>query len=198
MSFRPACRRPLLGLVVVSLVLAACRAKEQAKSPEAVPPTSVVTTTTTTTTLPPPPAVWRSARWGMTKAEVLAAFPGEAQHLAKPADFGQPTPGGSDVAIPAYESDGTTFRVLFGFGPDGLSRIQLSAAKPSASACEDLEKRLIAEHAKPSSRGDTGTSLRGEQITWTVPGQTITLACAEKPSLGFRSVALDYVVAASK
>ena len=31
-------------------------------------------------------------------------------------DFGQPRPGPSDIGIPAYEADGSTFRVLFGFG----------------------------------------------------------------------------------
>ena len=195
MTLSPARRRPVLGLLVVGVVLSACRAKEQAPSTQQAPPTTVAaaTTTTTTTTMPAPPPVWRAARWGMTKAEVLAAFPGEAQRLAKPADFGQPKPGSSDVAIPAYEADGSAFRVLFGLGSDGLNRIQLSAVKPSASTCEDLEKRLTEEHSKPSSRSETATSLRTVEVIWTSPAETITLGCSEKPSLGFRSVALDYV-----
>jgi len=64
----------------------------------------------------------------MTKPEVIAAFPGEAQQLAAPAEFGQGT-GSSDVAIPAYELEGVKFRVLFGFGAQGLNRIHLSAGK---------------------------------------------------------------------
>src|SRR5213592_3943809 len=95
--------RPLLGLVIVTGALAACRAKEQ--GPTQAPPTTVAavttSTTTTTTTMPPPPPAWRSAVWGMKKPELLAAFPGEAQKLATPADFGQPRPGPTDVAIPA-------------------------------------------------------------------------------------------------
>ena len=142
--------------------------------------------------MPAPPPAWRAAHWGAKKTELLAAFPGEAQKLAAPVDFGQPRPGPSDIAIPAYEADGSTFRVLFGFGAEGLSRIQLTALKPSADACEDLEKRLTGENGKASSRGETGGSLPGQEIVWTTPTARIALACAEKPSLNFRKVALEY------
>ena len=197
MVVNPTRRRPVVALLIVSAALAGCQAKEQAASPPPAPPTTVAaaTTTTTTTLMPEPPPVWRAARWGMKKAELLGAFPGEARRPATPADFGQPRPGASDVVIPTYEADGTTFRVLFGFGTDGLGRIQLSAVTPSASTCEDLEKRLTEEHGKASSRNDTGTSLRGQEALWTMPAETITLACSERPSLGYRSVTLDYVAA---
>ena len=133
----------------------------------------------------------------MKKAELLAAFPGEAQKLAAPADFGQPRSGPSDIAIPAYEADGATFRVLFGFGPDGLGRIQLGAGKPSAATCEDVEKRLTDEHSKPASNNAIETSMRGREIVWTLPAETITLSCLEKPSLGFRTVTLDYTASST-
>ena len=189
--------RHAAGLVLVlamAATLSACKPKEQAATPP--PPTTVAaattSTTTTTTTMPAPPAAWRTARWGMKKAELLAALPGEAQKLATPVDFGQPRPGPSDVGIPAYEADGSTFRVLFGFGAEGLGRIQLTALKPSASACEDIEKRLTGEHGKPASRGETGGSLPGQEIVWTTPAARIALACAEKAALNFRTVSLDY------
>ena len=188
-------RHPVLGLLTLLVALAACRAKEQPAPTGQAPARTVATTTTTTTLPPPPPPVWRSARWGMKKAELLAAFPGEAQRLPTPADFGQPRPGPSDVAIPAYEADGSTFRVLFGFGADGLARIQLTAVKPSSVTCDDVEKRLTEEHSKPSSRNAVETSLRGLEILWTTPAATITLSCLEKPSLGFRTVTLDYTAA---
>ena len=194
-------RSALLGLLVATAIFAACTPKEQATSTPPPPPPSTtlsaVVTTTTTTTMPAPPPVWRSARWGMKKAELLAAFSGEAQRLPKPADFGQPRPGTSDTAIPAYEADGSTFRVLFGFGSGGLGRIQLTALKPSAAACEDLEKRLTDELSKPASRSDTETSLRGLEVAWTTPTETITLVCVEKPSLGFRTVTLEYAAMAT-
>ena len=194
MNIRTRREARLILLMATAAALSACKPKEQAATPP--PPTTVAaattSTTTTTTTMPAPPPAWRTARWGMKKAEVLAAFPGEAQKLAAPVDFGQPRPGPSDIGIPAYEADGATFRVLFGVGPEGLGRIQLTALKPSSAACEDIEKRLTDEHGKPASRGDVGGSLPGQEIVWTTPVARIALACAEKLSLNFRTVSLDY------
>jgi hypothetical protein len=189
-------RRPAVGSLVVVAFLAACGTKEQASPPvstqPAPPPAAPATTTTTTTTIPSPPPVWRSARWGMTKDEVLAAFSGEAQRLAQPTDFGPQVVGSSDVAIPAYAIDGMNFRVLFGFESDALNRIHLTAIKAEATTCSDLEKLLTDKHSAPSDRSSTQTNVRGEQIVWTRPDQTITLACTEAPGLGYRSVRLDY------
>ena len=70
-----------------------------------------------------------------------------------------------------------------------------SSDLPSSATCEDLEKRLTEEHSKPSSRNAVETSLRGLEILWTTPAATITLSCLEKPSLGFRTVTLDYTAA---
>jgi len=194
MNIRTRREARLILLMATAAALSACKPKEQAATPP--PPTTVAaattSTTTTTTTMPAPPPAWRTARWGMKKAEVLAAFPGEAQKLAAPVDFGQPRPGPSDIGIPAYEADGATFRVLFGVGPEGLGRIQLTALKPSSAACEDIEKRLTDEHGKPASRGDVGGSLPGQEIVWTTPVARIALACAEKLSLNFRTVTLEY------
>jgi len=182
--------------LIVPVLIAACAKKEQGPPPTTVqqgPPSTVpATTTTTTTTVPSPPPVWRSAHWGMTKNEVLAAFPAEAQRLAQPADLGAAGAGSTDVAIPAYESEGMKFRVLFGFEADALNRIHLSAIKPAETACGDLEKVLTEKHSAPSERSHTQTTVRGEQIVWKGPEETITLACTEAPGLGFRSVMLDY------
>jgi len=190
--------RSVLGSLMVSAVLAACGTKEQAAPPVSTRETpssaAPTTTTTTTTTVPSPPPVWGSARWGMTKDEVLAAFPGEAQRLATPADFGPPSGGSTDVAIPAYEIDGMKFRVLFGFESDALNRVRLSAVKAGAATCGDLEKLLTEKHSAPSDRSTSQTTVRGEQIVWKRPEQTITLACTEAPSLGYRTVTLDYTV----
>jgi len=188
-------RRFVLGsLVVPAAVLAACGTKEQPPPPvktQETPAIAAPTTTTTTTTIPTPPPVWGAARWGMTKAELLAAFPGEAQQLAQPTEFPQQS-GATDVTIPVYESDGAKFRVLFGFEPDALNRVHLSAIKPAEATCGDLERLLTEKHSAPSDRSTTQTNLRTEQIVWKRPDQTITLACAEALGLGYRSVSLDY------
>jgi hypothetical protein len=190
-------RRFVLGsLVVAAAFLAACGTKEQPSPPPstqaALPSVAPAPTTTTTTTVPTPPPVWRAARWGMTRAEVLAAFPGEAQRLDPPVAFGPQAPGASDVAIPAYELDGMKFRALFGFEADALNRVHLSAIKAAEATCGDLERLLTEKHTAPSDRSTTQTNLRTEQIVWQRPDQTITLACSEAPGLGYRSVSLDY------
>lgn len=199
--------RPALVSVLVALAFASCGKKEppapqvetRAASPTAAPTT---TTLPPPTTVPTPPPVWRASHWGMTKKQVLAAFPGEAQPLGKTAEFAQPQPGSSllrgasDLAIPAYEAYGATFRVLFGFESDALNRVHLSAVKPGPTTCGNLEKSLTTEHSEPAQRSSTGTSLRSQEITWKRPEQTIILVCGGVASLGFQTVTLDYMAPA--
>ena len=194
----------LAGLAV--LAGAACGKKEQpATPPPTTPPTTTapVTTAPPPTTVPTPPPVWREARWGMTKDEVVAAFPGEAQKVPQPVPFAQPqagsalTPGSGEVVIPSYEADGATFRVLFAFPSKALDRIHLDAIKPGAATCEDVEKALTSRHGEPAQRGKTGNSLKGDELTWKRPDQTIVLSCAGVASLGFLTVTLDYLAPAA-
>jgi hypothetical protein len=197
--------RPLVGAFVLAALVAACGKREQAAPPPTpqAAPSVAATAPPPPTTAPTPPPVWRAARWGMTKDEVLEAFPGEAQRLDTPAPFPQPQAGSitqagsTDVAIPAYEADGSRFRVLFGFEGDRLSRIHLFASKAGDTTCPDLEKRLTDEFSAPSQRGSTGSSLRGEEIVWRRPDQTVVLACAEVRRLNYLTVALDYLAPAA-
>ena len=199
-------RQLALGSLVLALVVAACGKKEEPPPPaqtRPVPPTTMPAPPTTTlpppTPVPTPAPVWRTLRWGMKKAEVLAALPGEAQRLAKPADFAQPQPGSrlpagsSDLTIPAYEAEGTRFRVLFGFEAGALRRVHLSAIKPGADTCHGLETALTGKHAAPTERVTTGTTLKGEEIVWKRPDQTVVLGCAGVARLGFVTVTLDYL-----
>jgi hypothetical protein len=64
--------------------------------------------------------------------------------------------------------------------------------KPGDATCGDVEKLVTEKHSAPAARNNTGTSLRGEEIVWKRPDQTITLGCAGVPSLGFHSVTLIY------
>jgi hypothetical protein len=191
-------RRLALGSLVVAAAFAiACGKKEQAppaSKQEAPPSVAPESTTTTVTTIPTPPPVWRTAHWGMTKAEVLAAFPGEAQRLEQPADFGPKGAGSTDVAIPAYEIEGMKFRVLFGFEKEALGRVHLAAIKAGDSTCGDVEKLLTEKHSAPSDRSATQTNLRREQIVWKRPDQTITLVCSDAVNLGYHTVTLEYTV----
>lgn len=196
-------RRRLACSLVVPLVLVACGKKQEAPPPqESAPPTTTTTTTTTLplpTAVPTPTPVWRTLHWGMKKAEVLAALPGEAQRLGKPAEFAQPQPGSrlatgsSDLSIPSYEADGAKFRVLFGFDKDALNRIHLTAIKPGGDTCHDLETALTGKHGAPTERATTGTTLKGEEIVWKLPDQTVILDCAGVVRLGFVTATLDYL-----
>ncbi|MET0556556.1 MAG: hypothetical protein ABW221_26195 [Vicinamibacteria bacterium] len=197
--------RTLTLAVAVPVLFASCTKKEPPPPP---PPTTVATTLppTTTTTLAPaptpaptPPPVWREARWGMTPAEVLAAFKGEARKLPQPDRFAEPQHGSSvpagagDVAIPSYEADGATFKVLFGFDKNALDRIHLSAHKPIAGTCGFVEGALSQRLATTPTRKATGSSLRGEEITWRRADQTVVLSCAGVASLGFLTVSVDFL-----
>jgi hypothetical protein len=199
--------RTLVRLAVVALPVlwASCSKKQEAPPVAQQAPTT--TTVPPTTTLPPPiptpvptpPPVWREARWGMTKAAVLAAFPKEAQRLEKPAEFAQPQhgsslpAGSSDIAIPTFDGEGATFRVLFGFEQDALNRIHLGVPKATATTCPDIENALTGEHGPPAKRSPIGTSLKGEEIVWTLPDQTIVLSCVGVARLGFVTASLDHL-----
>lgn len=193
-----------LALILAAATIGACSRKQEAPPPVAQQalPTAVPTTmppAPTPTPVPTPPPVWGEARWGMKKAEVIAAFPKQAQRLPAPVPFAQPQSGSlvkggaGDVSIAAYEADGATFRVLFGFTADALDRVNLSALKPSAATCEDVEKGLTARHSAPTQRTQTGSSLKGEEIVWKLPDQTIVLGCSGVASLGFLTVTLDHL-----
>lgn len=191
-------------LAVASVAAGACGKKKEEAPPVTQAPATVATTTTTLppptpTPVPTPPPVWREARWGMKKAEVLALFPKEARKLPAAVPFAQPQPGSilapasSDVTIPSYEADGAAFKVLFGFTADALDRVHLSALKPTAGTCEDQQKALTTRHGEPAQRTQTGSSLKGEEVVWKLADQTIVLGCAGVASLGFVTVTLDHL-----
>ena len=189
-----------LAVAAVPILLASCTKKEE-PAPVAQATAAPATTVppATPTPVPTPPPVWREARWGMSSAELLAAFGGEAQRLERSVEFTKPqmgsslAAGSSDVTIPAYEADGATFRVLFGFDSDRLSRIHLAALKPGAGTCFDVEKAMTDRHGVPAGRQETGTSLKGEEILWKRPDQASVLSCAGVASLGFVTVTVDYL-----
>ena len=187
-------RHLAVGCLAVAVGLVSCKSKEPPPPP---PPTAAPQTAPPATTLPPPttttlpPPIWRTVRWGMTKKDVMAAFPGEAQQLPAPVEFAEGT-AKTDVVIPAYDLEGVKFRVHFGFDAERLNRIHLAAGKADSDTCSLIEKALTDKHGAPGPKESTGTSLRGEQLTWKLSDQTIVLSCAGKPELGFQSVKVDY------
>ncbi|HET9316190.1 MAG TPA: hypothetical protein VFQ51_11420, partial [Vicinamibacteria bacterium] len=106
--------------------------------------------------------------------------------------------GSGEVAIPSYEGDGAAFRVLFGFQQDALDRIHFAVPKATISTCGDIEKAVTDAHGAPGKRSPTGTSLKGEEVVWTLPDQTIVLSCAGIARLGFVTASLDRLAPSSK
>jgi len=190
-------RTSLPVLVALAAALAACGKKEEAPPPTTLPLGTVATTTTTTTTtttMPSPPPAWKAARWGMSRADVLTAFPGQAQRLSPTVDFGPPKAGPADLGILSYPGDGgLAYRVLFGFAGEKLDRIQLSALKPGSGACEDVDKAVSDAHAgvRPA-RDSNQTNVKTDTTSWKGAEAAITLTCTENRVLNFRTLVLEY------
>ncbi len=124
---------------------------------------------------------WRAAKWGMTEAEALAAFPGEAERLAKPERLGE---GTATVGIPAYKIQSKEFAVVFGFDEKGglhLVRITLTdniAPGVLHSGSFDLLETLLTEkYGKPTSSKDEQVtpSMSSRTRMWRLPRTVINL-----------------------
>ncbi len=89
-------------------------------------------------------AGWRAAKWGMTEADVFAAFAGEAVRLDKP----EPLParfGGAmgRVAIQKYEIQSTPYTVLFGFDDKGALSLVRIGPVDTASGTSTRSRRWL-------------------------------------------------------
>jgi hypothetical protein len=93
----------------------------------------------------PQTEAWRAARWRMTPAEVVAAFPGEARLLSPEVKLAN----GNVVAagIDGYVFEGLTFDVRFVFADGKLAVVSLRtpAKMPADSAAYE---RLVASLVK--------------------------------------------------
>ncbi|MFI5338253.1 MAG: hypothetical protein ACHQ7N_00245 [Candidatus Methylomirabilales bacterium] len=100
---------------------------------------------------------WRSAKWGMTEAEILEIFKGEARKLDKEVRFSS---GTATVEIPDYSIDGTRYRVLFLFdvSTKTLTKIQIQPKRETAASgalnavlYRRLEMLLTEKYGPPTS-----------------------------------------------
>lgn len=85
---------------------------------------------------------WRAARWGMTEAEVLEAFKGEARTLDKEARFDR---GIATIEIPAFTVEANAYHVQFLFDTGGrrLKEIHLSDLRMGSSGPPAPARRSI-------------------------------------------------------
>ncbi len=113
------------------------------------------------------PGAWRSARFGMTPDEVLAAFPGEAVRLSpevKLAD-GNTIP----VGIDGYAFEGLTFDVRFVFAAGRLALVSLRtpAKKPvDAEAYVRLRDALAKAWGAPLEETKEDAFIDMRQARW--------------------------------
>jgi hypothetical protein len=110
---------------------------------------------------------WKGARWGMTPAEVLAAFPGQAFRVepeVRLEDGNTVT-----VGIDALAFEGLTFRVRFLFEKGKLALVSLRTEPDKyvdASAYEKLRKALVDRWGSPVETANDDNFIDMRQTRW--------------------------------
>jgi hypothetical protein len=124
---------------------------------------------------------WREAKWGMTKDQVLQAFPGEAKQ-GPPIKFKRGFIDGI-VSIDKFVVSDLNTRALFQFNRDSgcLQRILLEPSGGTAALFSEWYKRmlplLIEKYGQPTVRSEP-RALNGnvnESVVWSFPSTTIEL-----------------------
>lgn len=123
---------------------------------------------------------WQRARWGMTEAEVAAAYPqARPEHTS-----GKCFPGDRSPFGMRWLAGGRDFRVTFCFAPDGrLSEVGLDAEGQSTFA---LEADLYARYGQHVTRRNLDLV---DIVTW-IDGETVVTLLADgadKASVSYRA-----------
>ncbi len=115
----------------------------------------------------PPSEGWRGARFGMTPAQVLAVFPGEAKRIdpeVKLADGNRIA-----VGIDGWEMEGLSFDVRFVFGEGKLALVSLKAggkAFVDAATYERVRDALTKRWGKPLEDAKDDNFIDMRQTRW--------------------------------
>jgi hypothetical protein len=99
---------------------------------------------------------WRDAKWGMTEEQVQELFKSEVTRLS---EEGRNDKYHSSIFIPAYEIEGTKFKVQFLFAnvTNTLSKVTLSPTEETSllypqSLSKRIEALLTEKYGSPTSR----------------------------------------------
>lgn len=136
------------------------------------------------------PRGWRAARWGMTAADLKAAFGAQIEALPGAWDFGQAY---AALQIPAVEVGGVTFRALFQMNraDDRLQQILLERRGPvTADTFADLLAALERDYGPAHAHclpAPEAPSVRQAEILWRFPDTTLHAVL-----LDFQSTSLLY------
>lgn len=123
-----------------------------------------------------PAAAWRAARWGMTEAQVLQAFPGQAKRLAQP----QKLADGKVVAVELQPVavGPLTFRAHFLFEEGKLALVSLKSLPGTlaeGSDYEALRARLAAESGTPGQERPQDGTVDYREIRFAAGGTAVDL-----------------------
>lgn len=114
-----------------------------------------------------PGEAWRTTRFGMTPAEVVAALPGEATLLSPPVTL----PDGNVVAagVDGYAWEGLTFQVRFVFEGGKLAIVSLRTPQDryvDAAAYDALRRALVARWGPPLQTSSDDAFIDMRQTRW--------------------------------
>jgi hypothetical protein len=133
------------------------------------------------------PGGWTKAKWGMTEAELLAAFPGQAARLDPPDKN-----TGCRVVIKDFTLSGVNFQVYMMPDPDGrLSSVLLQPAKSDDQTdqlFQDLQNLLVQKYGRPWKTAEGNNA----EIQWTFKTSTVTLARTRFPGFTTQLVHVRY------
>lgn len=134
------------------------------------------------------PSGWTKAKWGMTDADILQAFDGDAVRLATPEKVSGIR---INVAIEQIEITGVKFKALMIPAPDGkLKNVLLSPRKgeqEDPSLFRRLQDLLVRKYGRPWLNTVDHTT----DAQWTLPTTVITLTMTSLPAMNF-CVSLKY------
>lgn len=145
----------------------------------------------------PPPATdvagWDSAKWGMTEAEVMAAFKGKAQRARKPKTINNV----NHTLTMSVTLAGLKGTVEFGFTqPDG--RFAVATFVPEKEYWDDfeiLERHLTAAHGpQPRDQNPVGSVPLRTTVRWRLPSAWIHLDQAGSREPGRRLEGMVMVI----
>jgi hypothetical protein len=134
---------------------------------------------------------WNEAEWGMTEAQLLAAFKGNIiKEKRTTLDDGVYR----ELKIPHFIIDGLKFDVFFEMSSidDKLRRVFLMHGPASATDFSRFERLLTSKYGpavqKDESRPKEGRPIRAQKTaSWLLPSTKIELSYKEMPGIGLGS-----------
>ncbi len=141
------------------------------------------------------PAGWTKAKWGMTEAQVIEAFAGQAVRIENPlpactlVEDGRKTP--AQVAIHSVPIGPTTYRACLYFEGSGLHLVRLTPTGRNDADRHEfqrVEAALVEKYGKPFHREADGTDMS----QWTLGTTRITLKLVSVMDGQLRFLDLEY------